>query len=91
LRECVTIVLLSCGLVAPSAFAADVLSYNSVELQAEAQRGRAEIRIESRDFESASTLIGRLQSGMKLGGMSFSVAREARFGIDRRKAARTAV
>lgn len=41
-------------------------------------RGRAEIRIESRDFESASTLIGRLQSGMKLGAMNFSVSPEAR-------------
>jgi predicted secreted protein len=41
-------------------------------------RGRAEIRIESRDFEAASTLIGKLQAGMKLGGMNFSVSLEAR-------------
>ena len=41
-------------------------------------RGRAEIRIESRDFEAASGLIGKLQSGMQLGNMSFSVSPEAR-------------
>jgi len=41
-------------------------------------RGRAEIRIESRDFEAASGLIGRLQAGMQLGGLSFSVSPEAR-------------
>jgi predicted secreted protein len=41
-------------------------------------RGRAEIRIESRDFEAASMLIGKLQAGMQLGGMSFSVSPEAR-------------
>ncbi len=31
-------------------------------------RGRAEIRLESRDFEAASALIGKLQAGMQLGG-----------------------
>jgi predicted secreted protein len=41
-------------------------------------RGRAEVRIESRDFEAASALIGKLQSGMQLGGMQFSVAPETR-------------
>lgn len=41
-------------------------------------RGRAEIRIESRDFEAASGLIGRLQAGMQLGSLSFSVSPEAR-------------
>jgi predicted secreted protein len=41
-------------------------------------RGRAEIRIESRDFQSAAALIGKLQSGMQLGGMHFSVSPEAR-------------
>ena len=30
-------------------------------------RGRAEIRIESKDFEAASGLIGKLQAGMQLG------------------------
>ncbi len=41
-------------------------------------RSRAEIRIESRDFESASALIGKLQAGMQLGNMTFSVSPEAR-------------
>lgn len=41
-------------------------------------RGRAEIRIESKDFEAASGLIGKLQSGMQLGNISFSVSPEAR-------------
>lgn len=41
-------------------------------------RGRAEIRIESKDFEAASGLIGKLQAGMQLGNMSFSVSPEAR-------------
>jgi predicted secreted protein len=41
-------------------------------------RARAEIRIESKDFESASGLIGKLQAGMQLGNMTFSVSPEAR-------------
>ena len=41
-------------------------------------RGRAEIRLESRDFESAAALIGKLQSGMQLSGVNFSVSPEAR-------------
>jgi predicted secreted protein len=41
-------------------------------------RGRAEIRIDSRDFEAASALIGKLQAGMQLGSLSFSVSPEAR-------------
>jgi predicted secreted protein len=41
-------------------------------------RGRAEIRIESKDFEAASGLIGKLQTGMQLGSLSFSVSPEAR-------------
>jgi predicted secreted protein len=45
-------------------------------------RGRAEIRIESRDFEAASALIGRLQSGMQLGNLAFSVSPEARRSIE---------
>lgn len=44
----------------------------------QAWRGRAEIRIESKDFEAASGLIGKLQAGMQLGNMSFSVSPEAR-------------
>ena len=46
--------------------------------QLQGWRGRAEIRIESRDFEAASSLIGKLQSGMQLAGMSFSVSPESR-------------
>ena len=41
-------------------------------------RGRAEIRIESRDFEAASGLIGKLQAGMQLGSLNFAVSPEAR-------------
>jgi hypothetical protein len=41
-------------------------------------RSRAEIRIESRDFEAASALIGRLQSAMQIGNLTFSVSPEAR-------------
>jgi predicted secreted protein len=41
-------------------------------------RGRAEVRLESKDFEAASSLIGKLQSGMQLGGLNFSVSPEAR-------------
>jgi predicted secreted protein len=41
-------------------------------------RGRAEIRIESTDFEAASGLIGKLQAGMQLASLSFSVSPEAR-------------
>jgi predicted secreted protein len=41
-------------------------------------RGRAEIRIESKDFQAASALIGKLQAGMQLGSLNFSVSPEAR-------------
>ncbi len=41
-------------------------------------RGRTEIRIESRDFEAASALIGKLQASMQLGSLTFSVSPEAR-------------
>lgn len=46
--------------------------------QLQGWRGRGEIRIESRDFEAASALIGRLQSGMQLASIHFSVSRETR-------------
>lgn len=46
--------------------------------QLQGWRGRAEIRIESRNFEAASGLIGRLQAGMQLGNLNFSVSPEAR-------------
>jgi predicted secreted protein len=45
-------------------------------------RGRAEIRIESKDFEAASALIGRLQANMQLGNLSFSVSPEARRTVE---------
>ena len=35
-------------------------------------RSRAEIRLESRDLEAASALIGKLQASMQLGNLSFS-------------------
>lgn len=41
-------------------------------------RGRAEIRVDSRDFETASALIGKLQARMQLGSLSFSVSPEVR-------------
>ena len=41
-------------------------------------RGRAEIRLESKDFEAASGLIGKLQAGMQLGSLVFAVSPEAR-------------
>jgi len=41
-------------------------------------RGRAEIRIESKDFEVASGLIGKLQASMQLANITFSVSPEAR-------------
>lgn len=41
-------------------------------------RARAEIRLESKDFEVASRLIGKLQAGMQLGNTAFSVSPEAR-------------
>ena len=41
-------------------------------------RGRAEIRLESKDFASVSRLIGKLQAHMRLGGIAFSVSPETR-------------
>jgi len=48
----------------------------------EGWRGRADIRLESRDFDAASRLIGQLQASMQLGGLSFSVSPEARRGAE---------
>jgi len=50
--------------------------------QLQGWRGRAEIRIESRDFEAASSLIGKLQAKMQLGSISFSVAPETRRSME---------
>lgn len=44
-------------------------------------RGRAEIRIESKDFDAASALIGKLQSSMQLASLGFSVSPEARRAV----------
>jgi predicted secreted protein len=41
-------------------------------------RARAEIRLESKDFEATSRLIGKLQSRMQLGNIAFSVSPQAR-------------
>jgi len=46
--------------------------------QLQGWRGRGEIRLESRDFEAASALIARLQPGMQLAGLNFSISGEAR-------------
>lgn len=43
-----------------------------------AWRGRAELRLESKDFRAAATLIGRLQSRMQLGQIGFSLSAEVR-------------
>jgi len=41
-------------------------------------RGRSEIRLESRDVPAMAALIGKLQSTMLVGGISFSISPEAR-------------
>jgi len=41
-------------------------------------RGRAEIRIDSRDFQAASGLVGALQPALQLGGIGFTVSPELR-------------
>ena len=46
--------------------------------QLQGWRGRAEMRLETRDFASGSALIGKLQAAMQLAGVGFSVSPEAR-------------
>lgn len=41
-------------------------------------RARAEVRLESGDFEAAARLIGKLQARMQLGNIAFSVSPQAR-------------
>ena len=41
-------------------------------------RGRAEIRLDSRDFQAAAGLIAKLQATMQLGSISFSLAQDTR-------------
>jgi len=50
--------------------------------QLQGWRGRGEIRIESKDFEAASSLIGKLQSTMQLGGIQFTVSPESRRAVE---------
>jgi predicted secreted protein len=50
--------------------------------QLQGWRGRGEIRVESRDFEAASSLIGKLQSTLQLSGMQFTVAPESRRAVE---------
>ena len=45
-------------------------------------RGRAELRLESRDFKAASELIARLQEKMQLSGISFVVSPETRRQVE---------
>lgn len=51
--------------------------YNKAQ-QLSGWRGRAEIRLESRDFAAAAALVGRLQSTLQLASLQFSVSPEAR-------------
>ncbi|MGH8699391.1 MAG: SIMPL domain-containing protein, partial [Burkholderiales bacterium] len=41
-------------------------------------RGRAEIRLESKDFAAMASLIGKLQSSLQLGSVTFTVSPELR-------------
>ncbi|MGA8053212.1 MAG: SIMPL domain-containing protein [Burkholderiales bacterium] len=41
-------------------------------------RGRAEIRLESQDFQAMADLIGKLQASMQLAGVAFAVSPELR-------------
>jgi predicted secreted protein len=41
-------------------------------------RGRAEVRLESRDFQQMAQLVARLQTSMQLAGISFAVSPELR-------------
>jgi predicted secreted protein len=45
-------------------------------------RGRGEIRIEAKDFEAASALIGKLQASMQLANISFTVSPETRRAVE---------
>ena len=46
--------------------------------QAQGWRGRAELRLETRDFAAGAALVGRLQASLQLAGMQFAVAPETR-------------
>lgn len=48
----------------------------------ESWRGRAEVRLESRDFKAASELIAKLQDTLQLNGLSFVVSAETRRKVE---------
>ena len=45
-------------------------------------RGRAEIRLESKDVQAMAALIGKLQSTLQLGGISFTVSPDLRRQVE---------
>ncbi len=50
--------------------------------QAQGWRGRAELRLETRDFAAGAALVGKLQAGLQLGGIQFAISPEARQKIE---------
>lgn len=50
--------------------------------QLQGWRGRAELRLETRDFAAGSALIGKLQATLQLAGINFSVSPEARRSVE---------
>jgi predicted secreted protein len=45
-------------------------------------RGRAEVRVESRDFQAVAQLAAKLQPSMQLGGITFSISPESRRKVE---------
>ena len=50
--------------------------------QAQGWRGRAELRLETRDFAAGAALTGKLQASLQLAGMQFGVAPETRQKVE---------
>ena len=50
--------------------------------QSQGWRGRAELRIETRDFAAGAALVGKLQASLQLGGIQFGVAPETRQKVE---------
>lgn len=50
--------------------------------QAQGWRGRAELRLETRDFAAGAALVGKLQSSLQLGGIQFAISPEARQKVE---------
>lgn len=48
----------------------------------ESWRGRAEIRLESKDFKAAAELIGKLQEKLQINGINFVVSADARRKVE---------